>query len=52
MPSTASGPVHPFGLRSTIIGHRGRRPSQLPSRAASWIRRISAHAVAIAAATR
>jgi hypothetical protein len=52
MPSTSSGPVHPFGLRSTIIGQRGRLPSQLPSRAESWILRISAHAVAIAAATR
>ena len=27
-PSTSAGPVHPFGLRSTIIGHRGRSTSE------------------------
>ena len=39
-PSTTFGPVQPFGVRSTIIGQRGRvwPPS---SRARRWIAAIS-----------
>ena len=40
-PSTSFGPVHPFGVRSTIIGHRGRS-GPAPERACCWIREISA----------
>ena len=31
-PSTFSGPVQPFGVRSTIIGQRGRRLATLARR--------------------
>ena len=39
-PSTTLGPVQPFGVRSTIIGQRGRVVSP-PPRARCWIARIS-----------
>ena len=36
------GPVQPFGVRSTIIGHRrARSPARAASRAAPWMARIS-----------
>ena len=40
-PSTSLGPVQPLGVRSTIIGQRGR-PRSPPSRARLWISAISA----------
>jgi hypothetical protein len=36
LPSTSFGPVQPFGVRRTIIGHSGR-PVSPSSRAACWI---------------
>ena len=49
LPSTVLGPVQPFGLRSTIIGQRGR--AWAPSaRAACWISAIAPNALSIAAA--
>jgi hypothetical protein len=49
-PSTSFGPVQPFGVRSTIIGQRGRAAA-LPERASDWIRRMSATALSTAAAS-
>jgi len=40
-PSTSAGPVHPLGVRSTIMGQRGRAVS-LSVRARCWTARISA----------
>ena len=37
LPSTSFGPVQPFGVRSTIIGQRGRLASPAPERAVRWI---------------
>ena len=42
MPSTLSGPVHPFGVRRMINGHLGRAPSHPPPRADAWMERIVA----------
>ena len=48
-PSTVFGPVHPFGVRRRIIGHRGR--AVLPAlRASRWMERISATTVSIVVA--
>ena len=46
-PSTIFGPVQPFGVRSTIIGQRGRAACGRPpsGRACCWIARISAIAL-------
>jgi hypothetical protein len=38
-PSIVAGPVQPFGVRMTIIGHSGRLVVD-PSRAACWMSRI------------
>jgi hypothetical protein len=40
LPSTVAGPVHPFGVASTIIGQRGLNARRL-LRAVSWITRMS-----------
>ena len=40
-PSTTFGPVHPFGVASTIIGQRGASRRRSP-RAVVWIARMSA----------
>ena len=39
LPSTSCGPVQPFGVRSTIIGQRGRVAGRRRSRASRWISR-------------
>ena len=48
-PSTLFGPVQPLGVRSTIIGQRGRSVER-PSRAARWMAAISSMTVSIVAA--
>ena len=48
-PSTILGPVQPFGVRSTIIGHRGR-PGRAAARAAAGSRRSRSSASSSAAA--
>ena len=50
-PSTSFGPVQPFGVRSTIIGQRGRSLAP-PARAARRISSISVTACSIAVASR
>ena len=50
-PSTSFGPVQPFGVRSTIIGHSGRVVER-PARAAPRIAAISSSASSSAAAMR
>ena len=50
LPSIVLGPVQPFGVRNTIIGHCGRSVTP-PSRAAFWIRPISSITASIVAAS-
>jgi hypothetical protein len=49
-PSTVFGPVQPFGLRSTIIGHGGGATNGSRARAAFWIARMRDNASSNAAA--
>lgn len=52
-PSTSFGPVHPLGVRSTIIGHRGRSTSSASSPAArSLMSAISSSTSSSSAANR
>ena len=50
LPSMVFGPVQPLGVRSTIIGQRGRSVAP-PSRADFWIRVISSITASIVAAS-
>ena len=50
--SISAGPVQPFGVRSTISGHRGRSMHAVVAVRASWIARIRSWLSSSAAASR
>ena len=50
-PSTSFGPVQPFGVRSTIIGQRGRARAPPSARASRWIAAISSSTASSVAAS-